>query len=265
MIRHPPAAGRRAALAAAALRFGLALVLPLAGCAAPRPSELPSEPEWIVVVKSARLTPRFFWLTRFAHHTWIDFKAGSEAAWRRVEVRGRGRGVVVRDLTAEQARRDTWYGDRPVHILETFEGEPARRIAEAIVPLAQEQHERYSDGYLMWPGPNSNTFMSELAGQIPELAFVLDANAVGKDWPGWLDVGRTTSKTGVRLDTPVAGAAVALREGVELHALGLTFGVRLFPPSLALPFLPRIPDGFAAEWREPAPAPPVAPDPAWGR
>jgi hypothetical protein len=232
---------------AAALPVALLL---LAGCATTPPSAIPRD-DWIVAVKSARVTSRFPWFTRFAHHTWIDVKRGDESSWLRVEVRGRGRGVLVRPLTASDARNDSWFGGRPVHLLELITGEPARLLAEQIETVALAERQRYVDDYLIWPGPNSNTFVADLAEALPDLAFVFDANAVGKDF-AWIDAGRTSSKTGVRLDTPIVGAAVGLREGIELHVIGLTLGVRLWPPGLALPFLPTIPQGFAVEFRDPA-------------
>jgi len=229
----------------------VALLLLLGGCATTPPSAIPRD-DWIVAVKSARLTGRFPFFTRFAHHAWIDVKRGDEASWVRVEVRGRGRGVLVRPIAPKDARNDSWFGGRPVHLLRLITGEEARAIAGPIETVALAEKQRYVDDYLMWPGPNSNTFVAEMAEALPELDFLFDANAVGKDWPGWIDAGRTSSKTGVRLDTPIAGVAVGLREGVELHVIGLTLGVRLWPPSLALPFLPTIPQGFAVEFREPA-------------
>ncbi|MBL8839898.1 MAG: DUF3750 domain-containing protein [Planctomycetes bacterium] len=218
------------------------------GCAAPRPSQLPSDEPYLVVVKSARLTERFPWITRFAHHAWIDVKRGDEASWQRIEVRGRGRGVVVRDIAAEDARNDRWFGGRPVHQLEVIDGDAARRIAEQIGPLAAAQDARYEEDYLLWPGPNSNTFIAELADELPDLAFVLDGNAVGKDWPGWIDGGLTTSKTGLHLDLPLVGAAVGARDGIELHLLGFTAALRFWPPCVVVPFLPRLPQGLFAEW-----------------
>lgn len=228
----------------------LAALLLHGGCATTPPSAIPQD-DWIIAVKSARLTSRFPWFTRFAHHAWIDVKRGSEEAWLRVEVRGRGRGVLARPIKPKDARNDSWFGGRPVHLHELYTGEKARVIAEQIETVALAEKQRYIDDYLIWPGPNSNTFVAEMAEALPDLAFLFDANAVGKDW-GWIDAGRTSSKTGVRLDTPILGAAVGLREGVELHVFGLTLGVRLWPPSLALPFLPTIPRGFAVEFREPA-------------
>jgi hypothetical protein len=107
---------------------------------------------------------------------------------------------------------------------------------------------RYANGgYEAWPGPNSNTFVRELTQQVPELAFVFDHNAVGKDY-AWFDAGRAPSRTGVHFDTWPIGASVAMKEGRELHWLQLTFRLRL-----ELPFLPPIPWERAHEPEAPAP------------
>ena len=92
------------------------------------------------------------------------------------------------------------------------------------------------------------------------MRYVSDGNAVGKDWPGWFVAGATTSGTGLHVDTPLAGAALGLREGVELHLLGLPAAVRRFPPSLALPFLPEIPGGWCGEPDDAMPHPPTRHD-----
>ncbi len=238
------------------LRLALITCATLAACAAPPPSAVATAPDWIVLVKSARVPPWSPWITLFAHHTWIDVKRGDEAQWWRAEVRGLDVGVVYEPITAAQARKDLWLDRRAVRLLATLEGEPARRIAERLEPLCNELDARYAADYQKWPGPNSNTFVADLARELPDLAFVFDGNAVGKDWPGWFDAGVTSSKSGLHLDTPVAGAALGVREGVELHLLGLTLGVRLFPPSLALPFLPELPAGLWNErWCRVPPAP----------
>ena len=251
-------------------RVSWAVLLVTFGCAAPRPSELPLDEPWLVAVKSARLTSRYPWITRFAHHSWIDVKAGDEQAWMRYEVRGRGRGVMLRSIAGPAARGDLWFDGRPIHVQRVITGAPAQRIAAALAQLAPAEDARYEEGYWMWPGPNSNTFVAEFTDAIPELACLLDHNACGKDWHGFLGAGLTPSRTGVHLDLPLLGAAIGLEEGVELHLLGLTAAVRLFPPSLALPFLPSLPQGAIVEWgassptdgsgrRGPADVPPAAP------
>ena len=238
----------------------LALLLACAGCRSPQPSTVATEPDWIVLVKSARVPPWSPWFTQFAHHAWLDVKRGSEEQWWRAEVQGRDIGVVFAPIAAASARKDLWLDRRAVRLLATIDGEPARRIAERLEPLCAELDARYAADYRKWPGPNSNTFVADLARELPDLAFVFDGNAVGKDWPGWIDAGLTPSKSGLHLDTPLLGAAVALREGVELHLLGFTAAVRLFPPSLALPDLPELPMGLWNEqWCRIPPLPADAP------
>jgi hypothetical protein len=126
-------------------------------------------------------------------------------------------------------------------------GVPIRLAAQTA-----KSNPRYANGgYEAWPGPNSNTFVRELTQEIPELAFAFDHNAVGKDYT-WFDAGLAPSRTGVHLDTWPLGATLAAKEGIELHLLQLTFGLRFWPPRLELPFLPAIP------W-ERAPDEPAAP------
>jgi hypothetical protein len=233
----PPLASAVALLAAAAL----------ASCASPRPSELPHDEPWLVVVKSARLPEQMPWITRFAHHTWLDVKRGSEAAWWRAEVSNSWAGVEFLAIDSETARRDSRWNRRGLRVLAVQKGDEARAIADQLPAACAALDAKYAEGYRTWPGPNSNTFMTDLAGVIPQLRFVFDGNAVGKDWPDWFAAGATTSGTGLHLETPLVGAAVGVREGVELHLLSLTAAIRLFPPALALPFLPEIPGGWCDE------------------
>lgn len=226
--------------------FVVVLLVALTACRAPRPSDLPRDEDWIVAVKSARLASASAWYKRFAHHTWIDVKRGDESAWERHECLGETLGIAALELPAIAARDDSRFGGATVRVLGVLTGDDARSAIEHLDVRAGEIARLYSDGYRAWPGPNSNTFVAELARGVPELAFVFDPNAVGKDYDGWFGAGRTASKTGVRVDTPVLGAAVGLREGVELHVLQLTLGVSFDPPGLALPFLPQIPFGWSS-------------------
>ena len=225
--------------------LGTLLVL-LAACRAARPSDLPRDEDWIVAVKSARLASSSAWFKRFAHHTWIDAKRGSEAAWERHECLGGALGIAKLELPPAEARDDHRFGGASVRVLGVVTGDDARRAIEHVDSRASELAAQYADGYRAWPGPNSNTFVAEIARGVPELAFVFDPNAVGKDYEGWFGAGLTASKTGVRVDTPIVGAAVGLREGVELHLLQLTLGVSFDPPGLSLPFLPQIPFGWSS-------------------
>lgn len=208
------------------------------------PSQLPQEDGWIVAVKSCRLSFDTAWYKGLAHHAWIDIHKAGDPKWLRIECAGRLFGVLFSDLDAEEAHLDHRFDGHTVHLLGWLDGEAAHRAAEAIEARAHELDEFYGENYRVWPGPNSNTFVAEVARAAPDLGFVFDPNCIGKDYPGWVDVGLTASKTGLRLDTVPIGVAVGLREGVEVHVLGLTAGISLDPPGISLPFLPVIPWGF---------------------
>jgi hypothetical protein len=229
-----------------ALPTAFAAALTLCGCRATRPSELPLDEPYIVAVKSADLRTSGAWWKRFAHHTWVDYKNGAQG-WKRMESLG-PIGIGVLDLPAAEAGVDRWLDGAPVRLLGHLSGERAQRAIEQLEARSSELAGAYADGYRAWPGPNSNTFVAELARGSSELAFVFDPNALGKDYGGWFDSGLTASKTGVRVDTLPLGFALALREGLELHLFQFTLGVSFDPPGIALPFTPQIPFG----WFEPS-------------
>lgn len=205
-----------------------------------RPSALPAA-DHLVVVKSVRLPVRSWlpWYTRFAEHVFVDVL--DDAGWHRIEWDDIDH-VRIGAIAAEAAAADIRW-EEGVAVLGWFTGATAVDLGERILAVAAN----YPDaaGYRAWPGPNSNTFVEWLAQQAG-MPVVLPGNAVGKDYTPWLRVGPSSSGTGVELETIVLGAQLGLREGVELHLFGLTFGVGLWPPQLQLPFLPAIPGGWFA-------------------
>jgi Protein of unknown function (DUF3750) len=238
---------------------GFALSL-LTACVGPRPSSIEERAEWLVVISSVRLPESEPWYTRFAEHTWIDLRCGSEEDWWRLEVASPDSGVLQEAITAETARADRRWGNR-VFVLATLEGPEARVATERLFELA-ESHPDFglvefhmsADGeswsakrsapereaYVAWPGPNSNTFVADLVAGTPGLTVELHHNAVGKDYARGFHADRTSSGLGWQLDSDYLGAGLGLREGAELHLLGLTLGVGLWPPALKLPVLPRM-------------------------
>lgn len=224
------------------VRVGAALLLlAAASCRVARPSDLPLEPSWIVAVKSARMPDGEPDITHFAHHSWIDVKAGDEQEWERIEVLSASSGVRRFKIGSAVARADRRWRDRDVRVLGTLAGNGARAAVERIRTLSGELSDEYKADYLAWPGPNSNTLLADIARDTPGLAFAMHHNAVGKDYPGWIGAGLTTSKSGFHVDTLPLGFALGWREGIELHVLQLTFGVSIWPPRIQLPFLPEIP------------------------
>lgn len=214
------------------------LILGLACQAAPPALEQPLEERWVVCVSSVRLPSWKPWISRFAHHSWIDVKQGNRFAWTRIEVWERG-GVRMREIGEDWAcAEERW--DRPVHGHALWLGEEARVLGERILAVAPEVGARYEQGYQAWPGPNSNTFVAEVMRAVDGLELELDHNAVGKDYAMPIGLSWMGERTGVALDTPLFGLGVGVLEGLELHALQLHLGLSLFPPALELPFAPRL-------------------------
>ena len=224
-------------------------------CAAP-PSTLPHDAEYLVVVKCARVSGDLNWFARFAEHSWVDIKRPN--GWTRVESpsvlfnfssdrpdeekqNGTLISQAVNDISDEIGFAD-FRGNNNIHVVASFSGHEAKRIGERIMEVAD--YYPLTEDYRAWPGPNSNTFVEWLSHQVDGLAFALYPNAIGKDYGGWGRIGTTTTRTGIEFETAALGLQLGLKEGVEVHFLGLTLGVGLWPPQLKLPFLPGIPFGI---------------------
>jgi hypothetical protein len=103
--------------------------------------------------------------------------------------------------------------------------------------------------YIMWPGPNSNTFTAWVLRAVPELEADLPPTAIGKDYSGMKIVGSAPSGSGFQLSLfGLLGVTTSGVEGLEVNLLGLTFGINPFDPALKLPLVGRIgPSRAAAE------------------
>src|SRR5207247_6559209 len=117
--------------------------------------------------------------------------------------------------------------------------------AEAVIARLPQAVASYpfASTYSAWPGPNSNTFLAHLGREIPELRLTLPSTAIGKDY---LPVGRvfarTPSGTGYQLSlSGLVGASAGGFEGIELHVIGMVFGLDLRHPALKLPGIGRVP------------------------
>ena len=209
----------------------------LSGCAT-RPSTTAAERPTIMV-KSVRLPVRNWlpWYTRFAEHTWIDFyHAGT---WHRVEWDDVDH-IIMSEMSATRAFSNVRW-EREVAVHEQFSGDWTVPFMTKILEIATD----YEDvqNYRPWPGPNSNTFINWLTREVG-LPIVMPPTALGKDYTKWLRAGLTASNTGIELETMFLGTEIGLREGIEVHLLGLTLGVSIWPPAVKLPFLPAIPGGW---------------------
>ena len=193
--------------------------------------------EAVVQVYAARA---FNWRGMFGTHTWIATKPEGASQFTVHQVLGwmrfQGLPVVV---SATDIPDRSWYGHAPV-VIADLRGEHAARA----IPAVEEAVRRYpfASHYLIWPGPNSNTFTAYVGRQVPALRLELPNTAIGKDYltDGRL-VARAPSGTGVQISLGgVLGIVLAWREGMEVNLLGLNFGLDPLGPAISLPGLGRI-------------------------
>ncbi|MEZ5815692.1 MAG: DUF3750 domain-containing protein [Hyphomicrobiaceae bacterium] len=186
-------------------------------------------PEAAVYVMAGR-TGR--WKGIFAHHSWIVMKSRGARSYSRYEVVGWGRALRVDAYPAD----GRWYGNDPVVLLSLRGAAAERAIPEIRRAVATYPHAQRG-AYVVWPGPNSNTFVATIARQVPALAPALLPTAIGKDYVSWpVYAGPTASRTGVQLSIGgLFGLAVGWVEGIEINVLGLVAGVDVRRPALKLP------------------------------
>ena len=201
---------------------------------APLPQD---EPRAVVHVYHAR---SINWRGYFGVHSWIATKEKNADHYVTYHVMGfrikrTGRAIVVEKDIPDRL----WFGAKPT-LIQDLRGEKA----EAAIPkiLAAVDTYAYPGFYRVWPGPNSNTFISHIIRTVPELGVELPPHAVGKDWLGDGDFfALSESGTGGQFSVLGAfGLTLGLAEGVELNVLGMSFGLDLWRPALKLPFVGRL-------------------------
>lgn len=207
-----------------------ALLCFLASCViAKRDLTMPDNRETVVALLTGTLLPP---MNDLARHPWFAVRRAGETEWRVYEVPFLG---IERDPFADHDP----YGDPILHGM--WRGAEAERAADCLAREAEPWIRR--NHYRFYPGPNSNTFGAAML-RACKLSASLPATAIGKDWRGLAGAGLTTERTGIELQTAIAGVRIGLKEGVQVHVLGLEFGIDLWPPALIVPFGPgRI--GFA--------------------
>ncbi len=76
------------------------------------------------------------------------------------------------------------------------------------------------------------------AAALPSATRACRRPSVGKDWRGWIGGGVTSERTGLQVETPMLGFKIGLKEGIEVHVIGLSFGIDLWPPAIIVPLGP---------------------------
>jgi len=214
----------------------LAAVAPLAslismssGCAAyRRPLELPPRDKPYVAVLSGEIPEP---ISMVARHAWIIANKADGTDLRRYELLGDAFATVTSDPL-------DWIGPGDVALHGVIGGDRAEvagvvECLERETPLYNEEHPTY----FPMPGPNSNTYVDQMLRRC-DIHCDLPATAVGKDYRGVIGASFTSGGTGVQLETWLGGVKIGVKEGVELHVLGLSIGVDLWPPALIVPVNP---------------------------
>jgi hypothetical protein len=181
------------------------------------------------------------WRGAFSDHTWIAVKPAGAAYYSRYEVTGfylrRNQNAIRVTETKEPDQR--WFGARP-KLLQDLRGAEAEAVISAL-PAALNSYP-YANTYVIWPGPNSNTFIAYIGRSIPALHLTMPGNTIGKDFTGWQFIAPTPSNTGLQLSLGGAlGIMLAKDEGIEINILGLVIGANPLNLSLTLPSIGRFP------------------------
>lgn len=190
-----------------------------------------AEPEAQVMLLASRVGR---WRGIFAEHMSIVVKPAGAAEYTRYDVVGWGN-PVRRNAYAADA---FWYGNTP-RVVFNLKGREAAQLIPAIeTSIAKYPFARRGD-YVIWPGPNSNTFVAWVVRHTPGFHAELSSVAVGKDYLGpGLAIDRAPSGTGYSVSAfGVIGATVATEEGLELSLLGSTIGLDFNDLAIKLPAL----------------------------
>lgn len=175
------------------------------------------------------------WKGALAVHSWIVIKRENDRAWSRYDVAGWGDPVRLNWWPP-----DLWFGEHG-QIVVDIKGAQAEALIPRIESTIKEYRYAHAGDYVIWPGPNSNTFVATLLRAVPELGAVLPPNAVGRDYRPMPYLGLTDSGTGIEASLwGVLGVKFGWVEGIELNVLGLVAGLDLRHPALKIPGFGRV-------------------------
>ncbi len=201
---------------------------------APKPRE---EKNAIVQIYAARA---YSWRGTFAVHTWVSVKEEDASEYTSYEVMGFGGEREIPIIRMHnQAPDRKWYGNSPDLIFD-LRGEAAQLMIPKI--RAAVESYPYPKTYRLFPGPNSNKFVSHVIRNTAGIYVELPPHSIGKDWIGQaLPVALSETRTGFQVSLfGLMGFTMGLAEGIEINLLGMAFGIDVLRPALKLPFVGRI-------------------------
>ena len=185
-----------------------------------------------------------------ARHCWFAAFDPESGRWQRWEVwqKKDAGGTSWGHLHKDLMRPDAGVGGGHPQVLREWRGEEARALL-AVLNTPEEYSLR--DTYVAWPGPCCNTYVAWVLREA-RVPADLDPLALGKDYLGLAGAGVTPTRTGWQVETSTLGFKAGLRDGLECHFCGLTFGLDVWPPALETP-LGRI--GFPEGGLDPSSSP----------
>ena len=191
-----------------------------------------SHKEAVIQVYAARA---FNWRGAFAVHGWIavkpkdadDYIVYQVLGWRAYQ------GLSVVDIRKDVPDRN-WFNQKPKLVLD-ISGDKAQKLIAQIDSAARSYP--YLNEYTLWPGPNSNSFISHVAREVPDLGLALPSNSVGKDFiASDKFFANAPSNTGYQFSLfGLFGILVAKKEGLEINLLGLVYGIKFKPFQFLFP------------------------------
>jgi len=188
----------------------------------------------VVIVGSAALPEP---ISGIARHPWVSLRPGGSEKWERWEVMCCPDGSKFSTVKRSSIRPTSDYGgsggDVRFHAL--IRGKRAAKIISCVRKKAPTYPQR--NEYQGWPGPNSNTFVDWLV-RACAIRTELPAPNIGRNHRGIIGASWSAGGTGFQIDTYLFGFKIGLTEGIEIHLLGLTFGIDLWPPAIIVPVGP---------------------------
>lgn len=169
-----------------------------------------------------------------AQHYWFAIRTEGEdfrrwEVWQTADQGGESWGHVHKSLFAW----DSGVGGGDAELVHEWRGSQARDFARCLTQAGPTYEHRNT--YRAWPGPNSNTFVEAMLREC-DLPWTLDGTGIGKDYRGIVGASMSSGQLGVQAETPLVGILLGLDEGIQVHALSLTFGIDVWPPAILTPF-----------------------------
>jgi len=149
----------------------------------------------------------------------------------------RGGGSSVVSQSGDPDRN--WYGARP-EVLREIRGPAAQALIPQIAAAVRDYP--HAREYVLWPGPNSNTFIAHVARAVPGLGVDLPPTAIGKDYlANGIVFAPAPSNTGYQFSLfGLLGVTLAVEEGLEINVLGLGVGLDPLDLGIRLPGIGRL-------------------------